>query len=269
MDQNKIQWNNKIGTGATADIFAYGDYQVIKVFHEDKSDSAEKEYQIQKAVNATGLLTPKVSEYVGEEKVCGYVMERIQGQTLLEQMLAPNADIEKIIHKYACLQHQIHINQAVAGIEDGYDKFSWAISQNNELTAMEIQTIQNLLTEQNRESSLCHMDFHPGNVIVTKDGLYVIDWMDAVSGNHYADIARTSFVFLSDEVPSDVSLETAASILSLKKELNCLYQKELSRLEPIDEKLLSKWQIIIAAVRLPWAKEEEKEMYLDLIRKRI
>ena len=38
---------------------------------------------------------------------------------------------------------------------------------------------------------VCHGDLHPGNVILTPDGVRVIDWFDATAGCPTADLART------------------------------------------------------------------------------
>ena len=46
---------------------------------------------------------------------------------------------------------------------------------------------------------LCHGDFHPGNVIITKQGPIVIDWIDATRGNPLADVARSSVILLGSE----------------------------------------------------------------------
>jgi hypothetical protein len=40
-------------------------------------------------------------------------------------------------------------------------------------------------------SNVCHGDYHPGNVLLTRQGPMAIDWMTAKSGNRWADVSRT------------------------------------------------------------------------------
>lgn len=51
------------------------------------------------------------------------------------------------------------------------------------------------IDELEEDNILCHGDFHPDNVLITKDGEIIIDWMTATQGNPLADIARTSVMF--------------------------------------------------------------------------
>ncbi len=47
-----------------------------------------------------------------------------------------------------------------------------------------------------RHMKLCHGDYQPSNVIITKDGTpYIIDWAHATQGNGSADAARTYLLF--------------------------------------------------------------------------
>ena len=51
-----------------------------------------------------------------------------------------------------------------------------------------------------RHKKLCHGDFQPSNVIITKDGTpYIIDWSHATQGNGSADAARTYLIFKLQE----------------------------------------------------------------------
>ena len=45
------------------------------------------------------------------------------------------------------------------------------------------------------DDHLCHMDFHPDNVMRTSNGWMIIDWMNARSGAPLADVARSSVIY--------------------------------------------------------------------------
>ena len=42
---------------------------------------------------------------------------------------------------------------------------------------------------------LCHGEFTPDNIIINKDGTFVVDWLKAKQGNASADIAKTYLWF--------------------------------------------------------------------------
>ena len=38
------------------------------------------------------------------------------------------------------------------------------------------------------------MDFHPGNLMLKEEDVYILDWMTAGYGDECADVARTSLI---------------------------------------------------------------------------
>ena len=53
---------------------------------------------------------------------------------------------------------------------------------------------------------LCHGDFHPTNILFSEHGPVIIDWIGATRGHRYADVARTSVMFQSAELPKESSV---------------------------------------------------------------
>lgn len=41
------------------------------------------------------------------------------------------------------------------------------------------------------KKNLCHGDFHPGNILVSKDKKVIIDWSGVHTGNPVSDVAHT------------------------------------------------------------------------------
>ncbi|MCD2349049.1 MULTISPECIES: phosphotransferase family protein [Clostridium] len=57
------------------------------------------------------------------------------------------------------------------------------------------------------DNILCHGDFHPDNILITKDNAIIIDWMTAAKGNPLADVARTSVMLKFGNVPGKSLIE--------------------------------------------------------------
>ena len=91
---------------------------------------------------------------------------------------------------------------------------------------------------------LCHGDFNPKNIIVTKKNeWYVVDWVHASQGNASADVARTYLLFaLEDIALADKYLDT--------------FCEESGT----DKRYVQQWLPIVAAAQLTKNRPEEKEM---------
>ena len=75
-----------IGFGRTADIFTWGDDQILKLFHENWSGAVvEEEARIGRPVRDMGLPVPAVSGTVADGGRFGVIYERVDGPTMLKQ----------------------------------------------------------------------------------------------------------------------------------------------------------------------------------------
>ena len=96
---------------------------------------------------------------------------------------------------------------------------------------------------------LCHGDFTPENIIVSDDGVYVVDWLKAKQGNASADIAKTYLRFC----------------LSHRTEYAEKYLKLYCSKTGTSVKYVHDWLPIIAAAQLKFKRPEERELLLTWI----
>ena len=75
-------------------------------------------------------------------------------------------------------------------------------------------------------NTLCHGDFHPGNIIITNEKAMVIDFMNVCHGHFLYDVART--VFLVEYTPVSAEVKNSEQLLGLKKTLADLYMMEMN-----------------------------------------
>ena len=94
---------------------------------------------------------------------------------------------------------------------------------------------------------LCHGDFHPGNIMVLKQGEMIIDWIDAAIGNPLADIARTTVIFLGAIAAHQIKQPFMKFILHL---FHDLYIHNYFSIRPGGENQYRQWLPIVAAARL-------------------
>ena len=86
-------------------------------------------------------------------------------------------------------------------------------------------------------------------MIVSKDGLVLVDWFDASRGDRVADIARSSLTLLADggTTPSHLPGSDTRTLAVLTK----AYLSRLQESLEISPGLLARWQAINAVARLP------------------
>lgn len=100
-----------------------------------------------------------------------------------------------------------------------------------------------------RHKKLCHGDFQPSNIIITKDGTpYIIDWAHATQGNGSADAARTYLLFKlhqKDEIAEKYlklfCQKTDTAIQYVQRILPIVAASQSVKQKPEEAEFLSKW----------------------------
>lgn len=90
---------------------------------------------------------------------------------------------------------------------------------------------------------VCHGDFHPHNVLMTRRGSVVIDWNNSSIGNPLADVALATLILSGVQV-----LEPQHC--SVLNQFEKAYLARYFQLRPGDRQQLAAWQPIVAVVRL-------------------
>jgi aminoglycoside phosphotransferase (APT) family kinase protein len=97
---------------------------------------------------------------------------------------------------------------------------------------------------------LCHGDFHPGNVLLARDGPAVIDWTDATRGDPAADLARTRLLLRQGEVPEHMPALIRGMHAVGRGAFYRLYVRAYARSHPIDDDLVDRWEVVRVADRV-------------------
>lgn len=185
----------RLAYGRTAEILAWGDGRVLKLFQPWMTLAAIRhEHAVARAVHGAGVPSPAVGDLVTVDDRHGIEYERIEGPSLLEMLRSEPERIALHAGVLADLQRRVHEVGAIPGIPSQRDRLEQRIHQ---ATGIDAAGKDRLLTRMRgipQEARLCHGDLHPGNVLLTEDGPILIDWLDAAIGNPACDVARTSLL---------------------------------------------------------------------------
>ena len=113
--------------------------------------------------------------------------------------------------------------------------------------------------------SLCHGDFHPGNVVMSASGPAVIDWLTAGSGPPAADVARTLFLLRDGRMPPDRSALRRQLTVLLRQRFSAAYLAAYRRRRALDLEEVAAWRLPILVARLDEGIEDERAHVRALI----
>ena len=181
----------------------------IKLFNADFSKADVLNEALNQArIEETGLNIPKVIEVTMHDGKWAIVSEYIEGKTL-DQLMHENPERrEEYIQLLVRLQMDVHAKTCPL-LNRLRDKMSRLIAV-TDLDATLRYDLHTRMEAMPRHNKICHGDFNPSNVVITKDGTpYILDWSHATQGNAAADIARSYlwFCLKGQEADAEAYLE--------------------------------------------------------------
>lgn len=227
-------------------IFCDND-ECIKVFHRvySKSDILNEAHNHAR-MEDTGLSVPKLLEVKTIDGRWAIVSEYIKGKNLELLMQEEQEKKAEYLEVLIGLQLDMFYRECPP-IPRLKDKLNRRI-KNCELDATRRFELHAVLNEMPLQRKICHGDFVPSNVIISKDGVaFLIDFSHVSQGSAEADIARTYLEFLGkrDEDGAAYYLERIC------------HKGGFAR----DE--VMRWIPIVAAAASVDVRGEEREFYLS------
>lgn len=243
-----MELKNVIATRKNKKVYRDGD-NCIKLFDEDFSKvDVLNEALNQARVESTGLNVPKIKEVCTIDGKWAIISEFIEGETLASLMEKHPEKFDEYLEFFVDLQLEI-VSKTCPMLNKLKDKMSDKIDATT-LDATTRYELHTRLESMPKHKKVCHGDFNPSNVIITKDGTpYIIDWSHATQGNASADAARTYLIF---------SLEGNKE--KAEKYLNLFCKKSDTA-----KQYVQKWMPIVAASQSVKGNKEEREFLLNWV----
>lgn len=261
-----------IATGYQGQVFDLGDGTVAKVF-PPRTDVSEVQIEAEVAhfCAELGLSTPPVVGVKAEDGARVIRFEKVEGVTLTDMVMQSPWRMIWATQRMAQLFVNLH-KIKVEGLRSMKKTLRDRIGRAPELSEWERDAALTSLEDLEDGNQLCHFDYHPGNVLVSKEQCFVIDWGDARSGAPLADITHALVLNRVDGDVQNAPLVNRVVVRWLRAlylELFIFFYARASEEYSYRQikRGIRRWLLPIAAGRLLTKSAYEKRKLLGLVRK--
>lgn len=232
-----------IGRGNTAIVYEWEEGKVLKLFYPGyPKEAAEREFYNAKAVSDMGFAKPKVYELINYQEQTGIIYDRVMGESLTDWVMR-TGDLQRCAIHMAKL-HKAIVRNRIGDVPNYKEFLEYNIVKALSADSKKQKEALHMLEKLRDGDTLCHGDFHPGNIFLSNINTAVIDFMNVCHGDFLYDVART--VFLVEYTPVPEEVEDRERLMQFKKTLADLYLKQMNVTREMIQDYLS--VIVIARV---------------------
>ena len=256
----------RITEGATAEVFAWDEDKILKLYHEGASSGeAEKEAACASIAYDAGVNTPAVIDTIIVENRQGIVFERVHGVTMMEAIMANPQQLIAYAHLLAELQVDMHA-RTVSKLPLQYQRLKQQVQSLSGLAEEIKVTLLEDLDELQDNKAICHGDLHPENILLTAEEPVIIDWVDATQGSPLVDVARTTLLLRVGDLPPSINEQRRQKIAEMRHLFYEAYLEHYTHIQSVSPKAIARWELPVAAARLSEGiSNDEKSELLEII----
>lgn len=244
----------RLGVGANAEVFEYGNGKVIKLFYDrGRGSGIQAEYTRSRAVWDLGLPVPQPFGIVELGERPGLILERIDGPSIGESLFA-HGNIDCLLGMAHLLYrvHSIPPEQARAtGLHSPKADLAWKTYQRADLTDEEKRAIMHKLADLPDGCQVCHGDFHMLNVLLRGEEQVLIDWQGAFLGDAALDVMWMLIILRYAVVPEIMMpAPLIQAFYDGRMEFERIFFEEYHRLTGMTMEQVEAWFLPCAVSRL-------------------
>jgi uncharacterized protein (TIGR02172 family) len=231
-----MKYGKVIGRGNTAIVYELEEGKVLKLFNQGyPKESVEKEFNNARAISNMDFIKPKAYEIVFLEEQIGIIYDKIEGESLLDWVMR-TGDFQSCAVYMANL-HKTILQNSISNVPSYKEFLKYNIINDLSENQKKQKEALNMLDKLQDGTTLCHGDFHPGNIFISDGQTMVIDFMNVCHGDFLYDIART--VYLVEYTPVSAEVKEREMLLRFKKTLADLYLIEMNVMREMIQDYLS------------------------------
>lgn len=248
--------------GRAADTYLLVDGGILKLFRQGTSPEAPaQEVAAIRAAQAVGVRAPVVRETVAYQGRLGIVFERLQGETMLQALVADPERAEEFGRQMADLHVALHghpIDPVPAGLYQLHDALRYMVPR-SDLPARIQAAVLNALDALPRGNALCHGDLHPHNIMLTAAGPVLLDWSDSFISCPAPDVAISTLLLRHLAAGEEMHPSLVHAIQVARTRLHDAYGQRYRELRPDDAAQVAGWKLPVAAMHMAAASGDKRQ----------
>ena len=237
-----MRYGKVVGVGNTAAVYEWEEGKVLKLFYPGyPQEAVEKEFHNAMTIRNMDFPKPKAYEIISSEERIGIVYDMVKGESLLDWVMK-TGDVQECAIYMAKL-HKAILHNKVSNVPNYKEFLKSHIPNTLSVNLKKREEILQMIDSLPDGNTLCHGDFHPGNILISDGQSMVIDFMNVCHGDFLYDIART--VFLVEYTPVPMEVDDREMLLRLKKTLADSYLMQMN----VTREMIQDYLSVIIAVR--------------------
>jgi hypothetical protein len=237
----------RLGAGREADVYAWGDDAVVKLY---RPGFGGHRFEALALADLDGQgIAPKLIDTVCRDGRTGLVLERLDGADMLAVLQQQPWRVLGLARTLAGTHLTVHRVEAPATLPAVREVLAERINDAALPTHLRDHALR-VLDGLPDGLTLCHGDFHPGNVLLAEGRVAVIDWPGAARGVPEADHARTRLLLRWADPLARTSPMSRALISAGRPLFAESYERAYRRGTPSTPPRSDPWLIVHAAARL-------------------
>lgn len=257
-----------LAEGRVSHVFVTQDNKVLKLLHATVPDwKVEDEFRRCRIVAEAGVPSPRALEMVEVDGRRGILFEWAGKRDLMKAKLGNPLNLRSGAHFMSDI-HRDFLNREAPDLPDIKEE-AWRMGQalpEGTIRPEQLAVLRRYLDQLPEGRNICHMDFHPANIMLNDAGYQVIDWSEAVKGAPEADVAMTSLMLSMAETAPGTSLLLKVIIPVFRKAFEKSYRRHLTAQMAMTEDRLRKWALVTGIFRMAmWQLEGEQPFLTAMI----
>jgi aminoglycoside phosphotransferase (APT) family kinase protein len=256
----------KIAEGREAEMFAWDEGTILRLLRNPEAGLLnERQAAAIESARSLGVRVPAVHSLTTVGGRPGMVMERIDGPDMLALLARRPWKMFWCARILGEVQAQLHGASASSGLPGLRANLKRQIGSYDRLPEHLGRFALRALDKLPDGDSLCHGDFHPGNILMAGETPVVIDWTNATQGDPNADVARTLLMFRVGELPPGSPMLIRVLARFVRRVMSSAYLRAYRRQRAVEPAEVRRWDIPVAAARLADGIEEETPSLISLL----
>ncbi len=256
-----------LASGWQTEIYDLDGRRALRVFRRLEDEPLAKyEMGVMQSLKAAGFNVAQVYAYRMVDARPALEVEWLSGETMLARMKREVLRLGHHATALARLHCEIGAFDVDFPLNDAKSVSSYLIGRSKVLDQSLKDFVLRVLDEVPDGASLCHGDFHPGNIVESNDRMYVIDWVGATKGLFLSDIARTYLTLSGAPQPSGAPAAHRLLARALGRTVAHTYLKTVYGILKLDWAQFSKWLVVCGAERTSYGLPAEEARLVGFLR---